>query len=662
MKNRSLYFIFFLLLTAVILISGQENPIELVKKAEYEMLREDFYQAIKFYRSALNQNPHYLEAQKGLAEAFFLLGEYDEALKQIDKALKLGQQQSSLHILKGRILLGLGRTGEAQIIFNFILSGESNNLQAQYALAESYLMEGYPRQAIELFEKSAQLYQPSLRVFLSLILLYDSLGKHQKSEQLVRKALRYYPKERKLYFFAARHYYLQKEFKRAQDFLYDAIELSPERKYQQASVLLAEIYLAQTEWEKARQAIQEMAQAFGRSARFHFLTALAWAGSGDIDQAYFNFMSALRQAPRNEFYRIYCENYCKSQMKEEDPRRKELAEYHLKLGESYQDQRYLLRARHEYRRALYLDPYSREASLKYARINYIQGYYQKYLDTLKALQDKGLADQDVNDAVEIFNSLYEDSLSAEWGIKSPVTVLQKRKQEGIKILLFDQSAGMDLISLLGSTMLIDYFRFITVPFPEIQIDFAQADDFTSAFRIAREQNCDYFVLFAVDGDEERFKASYALYLSRTGVKISEIEKIYRGNNRIYSCMREIAAQLRNSFPKLGMVLERRFSRVLINIGKIDGLEKDKKLSILKDQALHFTDSKPGIYFNEADVLGEIQIKKLDEFVSEAEIIRRAGIDAIGSGNRVVLLSEAEFKTALQHSPDSEVGKFFLQLR
>ena len=61
---------------------------DLYQKASEYQANEDWYAAIEMYQSALKENPSYNLVYQGLAECFYALDEYDQALSFVETARK----------------------------------------------------------------------------------------------------------------------------------------------------------------------------------------------------------------------------------------------------------------------------------------------------------------------------------------------------------------------------------------------------------------------------------------------------------------------------------------------------------------------------------------------------------------------------------------------
>ena len=59
---------------------GDDDPVTLYERGRAEQARSNLLSAVELYRGALIHNPSYAKPLIGLAESFFALEEYDEAL------------------------------------------------------------------------------------------------------------------------------------------------------------------------------------------------------------------------------------------------------------------------------------------------------------------------------------------------------------------------------------------------------------------------------------------------------------------------------------------------------------------------------------------------------------------------------------------------------
>ena len=123
----------FLLCVALSLLA---SPIQLFEKGKELQYHENWYGAIELYQQALKENPAYNAVYRGLAECFYALGEYDQAIVYAEKARRYSPQDVDIENLYAFILIGIGRIEDAQKIFSSVLNRYPNNLDARFGMAE----------------------------------------------------------------------------------------------------------------------------------------------------------------------------------------------------------------------------------------------------------------------------------------------------------------------------------------------------------------------------------------------------------------------------------------------------------------------------------------------------------------------------------------------
>ncbi|MDC7232243.1 MAG: tetratricopeptide repeat protein, partial [Spirochaetales bacterium] len=124
-----------LTLTAVFFISvftlpAQQSPLDFYTQGRHDLKSGDYYGSLDSFKKALAVNPAYVDARKGMAEAYFLLQEYAEALRHAEAALKGADSRVDLLTLMGRIYLGMNQMEEAEARFQQALAIEPNNAEA----------------------------------------------------------------------------------------------------------------------------------------------------------------------------------------------------------------------------------------------------------------------------------------------------------------------------------------------------------------------------------------------------------------------------------------------------------------------------------------------------------------------------------------------------
>jgi hypothetical protein len=171
---------------------------------------------------------------------------------------------------------------------------------------------------------------------------------------------------------------------------------------------------------------------------------------------------------------------------------------------------------------------------------------------------------------------------------------------------------------------------LTVP-PVSQV----APSFEEAFRTAREQGSDYFIVLSVDETERTFSASADVYLSRTGSRVAAVRAARTGNDRARDSFLKIVSEAAPVFPPQGTLLARRFDEGLVDLGSFQGIKKGDALVIVRRGKVRQNPEGPGILYDEGDVLADFTVAAVDEGVASGVVARRGSFDFVNPGDEVV---------------------------
>jgi tetratricopeptide (TPR) repeat protein len=173
-------------------------------RGEERRFAEDSYGAIDDYMAALRLNANYGEAFVGLAECYYDLEEYDQALSYATRAATYRRDDNSLTDLEAFIRLGLGDTTAARTRFNSVLAVLPNDLDARFGLALLDLAAGKKTEAKGRLEESLRIAPQNARALVSLALIALDQARPADAALLVKKALEAHPGDARVQFVAAR--------------------------------------------------------------------------------------------------------------------------------------------------------------------------------------------------------------------------------------------------------------------------------------------------------------------------------------------------------------------------------------------------------------------------------------------------------------------------
>ncbi len=247
------------------------------------------------------------------------------------------------------------------------------------------------------------------------------------------------------------------------------------------------------------------------------------------------------------------------------------------------------------------------------------------------LVNLGHRDREITDLIEIQEGSRTDSVSSRWGVDQ-FTWPKHRYLFAVyhsDPRLLHTGADEDIARMLKD--LLNRYENVSVPNePDRAVSFADA------FSRARSNGSEYFlILHPVETDRE-FSLGASLYLSRTGTLLSEMRSSRSGNDRVRTVINDLAARIHGMMPIRGRLIDRRFEKGLIDLGAADGIEAGMKLSILRDGSLRLSPEKPGFVVEQAGLLGELTVTRVDELVAEGTVARAGFFDRINTGDAVIL--------------------------
>jgi len=621
---------------------------ELYRRGAAAQDRGDFFTALELYRTALEANPSYLEPLQGTASCYFALGEYDEALNYIDRARRYASENIDLINLEGRILLGLGRFDEAQNRFASVLVREPHNVHAQFGMAEREIADGKIQNAAARFREALRISPENRRALLSLVLLYDEIGNDAAAENYITQALYFYSNVAQVRWIAARHYRSLGEIDMAWDHARAAHELDPESL--DAGLLYAEISRERGEAELALSVLESLLKSHRDSSLLWYQLGMAYRRLGKIDPALQSFSTSLSMRSGDDAVRIALENTLLEATELEDQRRKRYADYHVELAAEYESRNMLLKASQEYRRGLQINPYSVTARLGLSELWQRSGYMGQYQEELLLLKQEGYVSTSLTDSLEMIAPMMENSVSRRWKVEQfnlprqeyklglfflPESTFHPGIEEDFLVYMKDLVQGEERLS--------------------ITVTRERVTGFAEAFRLARQQGTDYFLMIRLHESERIITLQNRFYLSETGTLLSEWTVFRTGNHRIPEAFRRTVSDIGSRLIPYGRLLERRFNQGLVDLGKADGVKPGDRFTIVRSGRWRYPKDGFGFSYDPGDVVGEFLITAVDDLVSEGLVERKGFFDMVNQGDMLFPVSAPD-SSAPRIEEENKKGK------
>jgi tetratricopeptide (TPR) repeat protein len=363
-----------------------------------------------------------------------------------------------------------------------------------------------------------------------------------------------------------------------------------------------------------------------------YLKGLSYAILGRTSDAMTVLATASTIDPEDEFIRATLEDLLISGTNPEDPLRSPWADWHFSRARDFRSQNLSEQALFEYRRGLRLNPYARDRR-DYAELLRLRGYPARYLEELKFMQNLGLADQGLNDAVEAYESLLEGALYRRWSV-DPVDFFKRHWKVAVFSLasqsaFYHADAGAAASSYVKDLLAHD--RNIN----PMEVELRQPS-FSQAFRSAREAEADYFLVISVSENERDLSLKGELFVGRTGSPAGTFYAYRTGGDRLRNAARNLTDQLSAALPFRGELIQRRASQGLIDKGRLDGVEGGALYEVVKKGRARILNEGIGLSYTAEDVVGTLLIGTADEEVSSGTLSRNGFFDRIEIGDEIIL--------------------------
>jgi tetratricopeptide (TPR) repeat protein len=639
--------LFCFFITALLLLwvpvppGAQDGPEYWYEQGRAFMLEEDWYAASESFMECIRLNSAHAQANAALAECYYELGEFGEALSWVRKARTLARANMEAANLEASILAALGRLDAAQAVVDGILAREPYNREALFASGELDLARGQSARAVERFRDAVRRYPDDRRLLISLALVLASLGDAESARSYIDRALERRPEDYRVYYYAS---YLDAQAGRIpQAVRYAEQALYYKPGYAPAQALLGSLRYRSGQYEEAIRLADTLIARRREETGAWYLKALALRRLGRTADAVRVLTEAYGIDPGDEFILFTLEDMLMSSTPLEESARARWASLHFERGRDYRSRNLGDEAIFEYRRGLRLNPYAGERR-DYAELLRLQGYPARYLEELRVVQDQGQGDRSVNDAVETYGALLSDALFRRWQV-NPVEISKPHW----KVAVFStasQSSFLHADAALAAASLVREILIHQRNIDAMELELAQGS-FSQAFRNAREAGADYFLLVSVAEGERDLSLTGELFVARTGAPAQSYTVFRTGEDRLRNAARGLAEGLARSLPLRGELIARRQAQGLIDKGRSDGVNSGMSFDVIRKGSAEVLNEGIGLSYDEGDKVGTFTVDTADEEVAAGVLARSGFFDRISPGDELVIRSGEETGNGVQ---------------
>jgi len=631
-KKAVLIILSTLLLFAAAALPAQSavNINALYQQGRSFMMAENWYAAVESLLEALRVNPAHAGAAAALAECYYELGEFDQALVWVRRARVLARANLALANLEASTLIALGRLDEAQGIINDILNREPHNREALFVAAELDIARGRAGDAVRRYREAARRFPDDRRVLVSLALVLGSLGDMDTARTYIDRALLRHPGDFRVYYYAA--YLASRAGRIGEGIAYAENALHFRPGFTPARSLLASLHFRAGNYETAAWLADQLIAARRTDSLAWYLKGMAYIRMERFAEAQTLLSTAANIDPHNEFIRAALEELLITRTRLEDPVRVRWAAWHFQRARDFRSRNLIQQALFQYRRGLRLNPYAPERR-EYAELLRLQGFPARFLEELRFMQDLGMADTALNDAVEAYSALLTTALFRRWDV-DPIMVSQPHWNVAV-FSIANQSTFHHVDAGAGASSFIKDILVHERNIRPMGLELRQPS-FASAFRTAREGGADYFLLVSVSENERDIAITAELFVTRTGSRAAVFNTFRTGPDRLRDASRGIVNQLSAALPFRAELVTRRHNQGLINKGRADGVSVGDEFDIVQRGRAELLNQGIGLVYSAEDIVGRLIIEAADEEVSVGRLVRNGFFDRIAVGDEIFL--------------------------
>ena len=172
-----------------------------------------------------------------------------------------------------------------------------------------------------------------------------------------------------------------------------------------------------------------------------------------------------------------------------------------------------------------------------------------------------------------------------------------------------------------------------------------------AYRLARKNNLDYFILLDVDETEREVTLSASVYSGRTGTETVKFSSFRTGNDKFSSALRAFRRDLLDMLPVRGKIIQRSVNDILVDLGTVEGMKEGVILDVVKAGKIMTKDKGLGVSYDEKNLLGTIKINRTGEEIAQGSLEQDGFYDRVNVGDEVLV----KFRPKEEGSEDAQIS-------
>lgn len=607
-------------------------------------INQNYLGAIESYKEGLILNSNDLKCNIGLSNSFYMLGEYKESLLYINKSIELSKNDIELLNLKARIFMAVGEYEKSKVLYHKVLEQYPYNINAKSGLAELRIVLGDIDGSLKEFEDIVKFSPNSRRLMLSLVVLYDKKQDYKKSDIMIQKAIKTYPKDPVVLKGAVDHYILTGNFTGASLYINELLNVSdnPDNL-----LLKGRLLIFKKQYDNAISVLTEYLKIDKSNHTAYYLIALSLDNLKNKEKALSIINRAKELSPENEIYRIYCEKLVSEVYLLKDKKRSNYSNWYRNEGNNLEKEFYYQKARSYYLRGIDIDPLNWQLRLDYSYLLKKLGYDLQYIKELEFLINDYPIDTDkseLKEILEIEKSLPKENITTQW---SNTTLKNNYKHSIALSTVLNKNSIHQSSSLVVSDFIGRFFtgsrRF------DLVSNSVSNGSFSTIFNEARNKESDYFISIEFNEGVRSFSLTANLYLTSSGRLIKNFTYLKTGNNRIFNTVDSFQRDLESILPIVGTVIEMKSDNILVDLGRVDRINRDNAVKVVKKGKFKYNSDDEFLSFDPEFYLSTVDIIETGETNFTGVFKAINSFNLINIGDHVLFLEKNDKEDKVQNN-------------
>lgn len=626
-----------------------KNAMYYNREGQEQLKRGEYQKALFSFRNALRQNPDYSDAKAGLGKAYLNMKIYDQALKLFDSVLASDPSSSEALTGSGFIYIEKGNFEEALSCFQRALEISKENLEAKYGIALLYHSMGknlWAERQIESVLAEAPYHFDTLML---LGAIRSREGRTEEAKEIISKAIDAGTESAAGYTRMAELFFRDYMLNPNSDSLNEAYvnlntALGMEADNFRANALMGDMLFCTGRFAESAEFYKKASDVIP-TPLISYKIGCSLDRAGGRDEALRWFLQNLKDAPSDEIGASRLEQFLVNRdYKIGHPANTMRSRDNLAMAQRRMDDKLSDEAILYLRRCLMLNPADRdcrEALMQYySALDYNRLYIDELKDLARLYPENALRDKLAAEIIKRRDRLYHrEGYSSEPVVRNvpSVLVLDFVPENGVSPHI---DAGMvmanDLtfaMQQLGRMEPVGIQKRPLVSGMRTDGDFFSdtMEKLTAKIKSGELPDIDFIVYGTYTENDNRLTERLSLMDLKKAMVITSFEVSNSGRGSEMRLSLRAAKRIFDKIPFQGQILKVKDDAVIVNLGLMDGISPNARLTIYK-----YSSGRT----NRQIILN---VKEADTYLCSAEPQRAGDLDVIDVHDEVVPLENRRSK-------------------